>query len=365
MSPASLSTGASNTYSGNTYIMQGELQIRNNHALGFGKAVVSNGADLAFGGGVNYGTLTNNIDLNGGDGNGSAGALQVNDANTIADLRWHDQSAGQQQRWLASPAPITFTISGPIIGPGGLRKQNHIACTVILTSPANSYSGGTLVVGGTLQLGNGGSCGSLGSGPVTNNGTLAYNHSDSIANNSVISGTGNLTHTGTGTLTLGGANTYAGTTAVNGGTLVVNGALAPMRSRWPTARRWAATARLAAVSIQSGGTLALGASIGTLTVNNVLNLGGTTVMKINRTGGTLSSDLIQGVSILSYDGVLKVTATGDPLAAGDSFKLFNATTYASNFSSTNLPALARRLVLGHLRPDKQRHDPSHHHRPGV
>ena len=29
---------------------QGELQIRNDNALGFGKAVVTNGADLAVGG---------------------------------------------------------------------------------------------------------------------------------------------------------------------------------------------------------------------------------------------------------------------------------------------------------------------------
>src|SRR5208337_785889 len=57
-----------NTYTGNTYINQGELQIRNAYALGYGKAVVANGADLAVGGSGSYGTVTNNIDLNGGDG---------------------------------------------------------------------------------------------------------------------------------------------------------------------------------------------------------------------------------------------------------------------------------------------------------
>ena len=55
--------------------------------------------------------------------------------------------------------------------------------------------------------------------------------------------------------------------------------------------------------------------------------------------GQSATFLVQGVTVLSYGGVLKVTATGDSLAAGDSFKLFNAATYASNFSSTNLPAL--------------------------
>src|ERR1035437_1309938 len=171
------SPGASNSYSGNTYITQGELQIRNSHAVGTGKVVVSYGADLAFGGGVNYGSLTNDIDLNGGDGNGGAGTLEVNNTDTVADYSGTinlltNSSVG------CFNLPASFSISGRIIGPGSLTKQNHVTCTVILTCPTNSYSGGTLVAGGTLQLGNGGACGGLGSGAVTNNGTLAYNHSD-------------------------------------------------------------------------------------------------------------------------------------------------------------------------------------------
>jgi hypothetical protein len=67
-------------------------------------------------------------------------------------------------------------------------------------------------------------------------------------------------------------------------------------------------------------------------------------MKINKTGGVLSCDLIQGVTTLSYSGLLKVTATGAALAPGDSFKLFNATAYASSFSSTILPALTGGLL---------------------
>ena len=335
-----LSAGASNSYSGNTFVTQGELQIRNNHALGFGKAVVSNNADLSFGGGVNYGTLTNNIDLNGGDGNGSAGALQVNDANTVVTY------SGTINLLSSSgvgsfTAPSSFTISGPIIGPGGLRKKNKVTCTVILTSPASSYSGGTLVEAGTLQLGSGTTCGSLGSGPVTNNGTLAYNHSDTITNASAISGTGNLTHTGAGILALNGINTYSGTTAVNGGTVAVNGALGANTVTVANNATLSGYGAIGgAVTVNSGGTLALGASIGTLSINNTLNLAGTNVMKINKTGSTLTCDLIQGMTTLTYGGVLKVTATGNALGAGDSFKLFNATTYASNFSSTNLPALS-------------------------
>ena len=334
------SPGASNTYSGNTYILQGELQIRNNHALGFGKAVVSNGADLAFGGGVNYGTLTNAIDLNGGDGKNNSGTLEVNDSNTSATYGGTinllaDSSVGSFN------APSSFIISGPIIGPGLLKKLNHVNCTVILTCPTNSYSGGTSnVSGGTLQLGNGGVCGSLGTGPVANNGTLAYNHSDNVTNNLAISGTGSLTHAGSGTLTLGGANSYSGTTAVNGGTLVVNGALAGGAVTVANKAILGGYGTIGGpVTINSGGTLALGAGIGALTINNALNLGGTNIMKV--THG--ANDKIQGLSTVSFGGALTITVVGS-VQAGDSFKLFDASTYAGAFTSTNLPSLGGSLA---------------------
>jgi fibronectin-binding autotransporter adhesin len=331
------SLGGNNAYSGNTYINQGEIQIRNAHALGSGKVVVATGCDLSVGGGGIYGTFTNNIDLDGGDGNGNAGTLQVNDAGTVVTYSGTinlltNSSVG------SFTAPASYTISGPITGVGGLTKQNHVSCTVILTSPSNNYSGGTLVVGGTLQLGSGGSCGSLGTGAVTNNGTLAYNHSDSIVNNSAISGTGNLTHTGSGTLTLGGANTYSGTTAVNGGTLLVNGSQATAVTVANGATLGGYGTINGALTMNGGSTLALGNSIGTLTVNNVLNLAGTNVMKV--THG--ANDLIQGVSTLSIGGALNIVVAGS-VQAGDSFKLYNATTYAGTFSSTNLPTLASPL----------------------
>jgi fibronectin-binding autotransporter adhesin len=334
------SIAGSNTYSGNTYINLGEVQLRNAHALGFGKAVVANGCDLAFGGGGNYGTMTNNIDLN-GDGPGSAfsGALQVNDASTSVTFGGTinlvaNSSVGCQT------LPGSFTISGPIIGAAQLTKQNHVNCTVILTCPTNSYSGGTVVVGGTLQLGTGASCGSLGSGAVTNGGTLAYNHSDSITNNSAISGIGNVTHARIGTLTLGGANTYYGATAINGGTVVVNGALAGGAVTVANGATLGGYGTIGGpVTINSGGTLALGASIGTLTINNILNLGGTNVMKVSH----VTNDVIQGVSTLSFGGALNIVVVGS-LQGGETFKLFNATTYGAAFTSTNLPTLGGNLA---------------------
>ena len=137
-------TNAYNAYTGNTYVTQGELQIRNAHALGYGKAVVSNGADLAVGGGANYGTVTNNIDLNGGGGSGSAGALQVNDGGTAVTFSGiinllADSSVGT----VNNANTVTFNISGPIIGPGGLTKLG--TNTVTLTCANNTYSDPTII----------------------------------------------------------------------------------------------------------------------------------------------------------------------------------------------------------------------------
>jgi autotransporter-associated beta strand protein len=333
-------TNANNSYAGNTYITQGELQIRNAHAIGTGKAVVSSGADLAFGGSANYGTMTNNIDLN-GDGPSSAGALEANDASTVVNFGGTINLVTSATVGVFANAS-GFTISGPIIGPGELKKGSHAACTVILTCPTNSYAGGTLNTGGTLQLGSGTTCGSLGSGPVTNNGTLAYNHSDNATNNSPISGTGNLTHTGSGTLSLGGANTYSGTTAVNGGTLLVNGSLGVGSVTIANAATLGGYGVIGgAVTEQSGGSIALGSSIGTLTINNSLSLAGTTTMKVSHVS-VATNDVIQGLSSVTFGGTLNVTATGT-LQSGDTFHLFNATGYASSFAVTNLPTLGSGL----------------------
>lgn len=337
---ASVLTNANNTYTGNTLINQGELQIRNANALGRGKAIVSSGADLAVGGGANYGTVTNEIDLN-GDGSSSAGALQANDAGTVVTFGGTIDLVTSSTVGVFANAS-GFTISGPIVGPGALKKGSHATCTVTLTCPTNSYTGGTLVTGGTLQLGNGGTAGSLGTGLVTNNGTMAYDHSDTTTVAAAISGSGNLTHTGSGTLILGGGNSYAGSTAVNGGTVLVNGSLGSGSVTVAANATLGGYGTIAGpVTIQGGGTLALGSSIGTLTINNTLALNGINVMKLSRTGAP-TNDLIQGVTTLTFGGTLTVTSTGT-LQAGDSFRLFNAGTYTGTFAATNLPALSAGL----------------------
>jgi autotransporter-associated beta strand protein len=152
---AGLLTAANNTYSGNTYITQGELQIRNANALGTGKAVITTGADLAVGGGANYGTVTNNIDLNGPDTSGY-GAIRIGDTSTGVNFGGTitllgNSSVGSQN---ASASSLTFTISGPIVGSGSLTKLQTTAAPMTCTlGGTDTYTGNTIITGGTLAVG--------------------------------------------------------------------------------------------------------------------------------------------------------------------------------------------------------------------
>jgi hypothetical protein len=78
-------------------------------------------------------------------------------------------------------------------------------------------------------------------------------------------------------------------------------------------------------------------------VNNTLKLDGTVLMQIGKTGSTLSASTVGGVTTVTFGGTLSVTNAGpDSLVAGDTFRLFNAMTYAGSWTRVNLPVLGNR-----------------------
>jgi autotransporter-associated beta strand protein len=165
--------------------------------------------------------------------------------------------------------------------------------------------------------------------------------------------TATLIKIGTGKLILSGPNTYSGGTTISGGTLTVN-------STGGSGAGWGG------VTVANGGTLGgTGIISGTVTVNlggsfvpglvagngavslilsNNLTLaaGSTTFVQVQHTPMTNSAAKVLGT--LTEGGTLNVTNIGQALANGDTFKLFDAGTFAGSFSGYVLPPLTGNLV---------------------
>ena len=144
----------------------------------------------------------------------SAGTLQVGNGTTVGTLGTGtvtDNAALAFNHWDA------VTVGNNITGSGSLIQAG--TGTLILTG-SNSYVG-TTITAGTLQVGNGDGSGTLGTDGVTDNAALVFNRADTLTVGSVIGGNGTLTQAGSGTLILTGASTYTGGSMIASGTVLV------------------------------------------------------------------------------------------------------------------------------------------------
>jgi autotransporter-associated beta strand protein len=238
----------------------------------------------------------------------------------------------------------SLTGSGTLtVNPGATLAMNPWNRTLTLTMPI-VLNGGTILCNWPTEALSIGSPITLESNSVFEL-TDALNHHVTFAG--VISGPFGLIKTGGNLMSLSACNTYTGTTKVSAGTLLVNGQIGTNVITLGSGATLGGTGTIGGPTIvQAGATLSPGAiSIGTLTVNNTLNLAGKVLMEISKSGTNLTSDGVVGISTLNYGGSLVVTNLGtNALTAGDTTTLFAATNYLGAFESLTLPALAAGLA---------------------
>lgn len=266
---------------------------------------------------------------------GASGAAPTNGGTLILGAAAASGTASQLQvnyGTLEAAVPLTFTNGFSIGGRTG-------AVAVIGGTAATTFSGSTsffraTATSGELRL------------DVNNatilSGTIGATSGGGSATGITLGGTGSLTLNGgaalTEAITLQDSLDFVVNNALAGSVNVANGTLL------------GGTGTIAgAVSVLGGGIVAPGTSPGTLTVNNIFSLAGTSVLEFelnaaDQTVGSGVNDLIAGVTNLTLDGVLNVTGSGDftAIVAPATWRLFNYSGILTNNTLTlgSTPTLA-------------------------
>jgi autotransporter-associated beta strand protein len=237
-----------------------------------------------------------------------AGTLQLGNGGTTGMIAGDVVDNGT----LAFDRSDAVTFANTISGTGALEQQG--GGTTILTAD-NSFTGGTTIHAGTLQLGSGGTTGMI-AGDVVDNGTLAFDRSDDISFAGTISGSGKLVQQGDGTLTLDNDNSvFDGATDVQSGTLVV-GSFAGSGAALGGDVAVAGGATLGGHGsiggdVVNAGTLAPGASIGTLTIHGDYTQAASGTLEVDVTPGGRSDLLVVDGSATLAGGAVAIAIDGD------------------------------------------------------
>ena len=239
----------------------------------------------------------------------SAGTLQLGNGGTTGSITGNVVNNGT----LAFDRSDTYTFAGTISGSGSVNQIG--SGTTILTGDS-TYTGGTTISAGTLI----GRATSFGSGNVLDNAALVFNQPTDATFAAVISGTGTLTKTGLGNLNLTGVNTLNGPTTIGAGKLSVNGSLANSAVTILSGGALGGNGTVGSTTLQAGGLIAPGNSIGQLTIQgNFVGAGGTVEIEAMLSGDASSTDklIITGdtsgtanVKVIGLGGVGAQTVNG-------------------------------------------------------
>ncbi|MFO1513123.1 MAG: autotransporter-associated beta strand repeat-containing protein [Verrucomicrobiota bacterium] len=230
--------------------------------------------------------------------------------------------------WLGenASANATLRLNGGLIQATQVRPNNAVASSVAYFN------------GGILQASASSADFIVTTSPIIQTGGLVFDtQAFTVTNNSALledpsAPGGGLTKLGSGTLVLTAGNSYNGPTLVNNGTLQVDGNIPGAVTVKSGAKLGGGGSVSGLVTVEAGGSIGAGASIGTLTLSATPVLNGSVVAEVDRNGGTPLSDVISVGAPITYGGTLVVTNTGAPLQPGDTFTLFNASSYSGSFT---------------------------------
>jgi autotransporter-associated beta strand protein len=367
-----------NTYSGGTVVQQGTLDARVSNGLGTGLVTLSGGT-LENNSGTTL-TLTNTV------------YIQPDTTNLIQTTGGADPQLVITGN-LTGSGTVEAMLQGAALGGLGLSGDNSgFAGTFVVSNNTslrfnfNSASAGSasanwiLTSTGTdnqrISFGNG----TISFGSLSGNGncrqdvpnTLSILRVGDLNTNSSWGGTFNqgaasqrlgILKVGAATWTITASQPYTGPTTISNGVLAlasdpftfVDGALPGTTNIYiasgaalDVTGRSDGNISLGAAQVLSGngtvlgsadnfsgGTIApgdgLSGSLGTLTVTNILNLGGITWMKLNRSA-IPNSDRLVSPNTINCGGTLVVTNLGATLHVGDTFTLFNAPSFTGAFT---------------------------------
>ena len=347
-----------NTYTGGTVLNSGSL------VFSVGSAIPTSGTlTLSNAGAVTVTTANSlpNVLVNGansitGNGNSGTGIAALNDQGTLTlfvsggskvfDLTGAMSGSGNL---VLGSSPMTLRFYGTA-GDGSaiFNLGTGTAVALVRETGTTAITLGGLTGGSGTQLQGDNSTGGANM-TYTIGGANANTEFDGVITNGSVGATA-VIKTGTGVLTLTGANTYSGSTTINGGVLQVNNLAGSATGSGTVTVANGGTLGgngkiSGAVTVNSGGALAPGNPLGALIVSNnlTLNAGSTTFVQVQHS--PLTNDAVKTTGTLTGGGTLYVTNIGAAaLAAGDTFKLFNAAIYAGSFSGVILPPLTGNLA---------------------
>lgn len=366
-----------NSYSGVTDIESGTLALSGQGRINSSNEVIVNGTldisnvlgaqvrNLTGNGTINLGASSLSIDNTigttfGGQIGGtggislSSGALLLTGENTFTGsiglsngtlLQMGDGgTTGSIVGNILNNGTVTFNRSDDVVYGGEITGTGHFVQVGSgkLTLTATSSSRGDVLIGpnSTLQLGNGGTTGLIGgtnfTGTITNLGTLIYDRSNAFSWKGIYAGNGDIIKEGTNTLTLtGDSSGYAGSTTVKSGKLIVgnnlgNGKLGGNVTVFDGATLGGygtlGSGPGSLISIQSGGILSPGNSIGTLTINGDLTLQPGSYL-MTELAGDGSADLVNVTGRANIGGSHLVITALDPetsYQAGQNYNILSA-----------------------------------------